>query len=134
VVTLTEIGRHRASRTDDLIRVAFAGSLKREDLEALRRVTAEMLAERPSCFLIADMAACTGIDASARKYMAEWSREGGEQLSGTAVYGVTFAMRAIVTLALSAIRFLGNQQVDVVFVKDEAEAVQWVAARRDALA
>lgn len=114
--------------------MAFAGAITRPDLEELRRVVAEIFADGPCCFLIADMSACTGIEPTARKYMAEWSKEGGEQLSGTAVHGLSFATRAIVTLSLSAIKFLGNQQVDVVFVKDEDEALQWIGKRRAALA
>lgn len=114
--------------------MTFIGPILRSDLEAMRSVMGEILSHGASCFLIADLQDCTGIDASARKYMAEWSKDGGQQITGTAVYGVNFAMRTIVTLTLSAIKFLGHQQVEVVFVKDEADAQRYVAERRAALA
>lgn len=112
------------------MRMTFSGPLTRSDLEVMREMMAEVLASGATCFLIADMSGCTGIDPEARKYLADWSRASGQHLSGTAVYGLSFAMRTMVSLTLSAIKFLGQRQVAVVFVKDEAEALEWLAARR----
>ncbi len=93
-------------------------------------VTREVLDDLGRCFLLADLSACSGIEAEARRYMAQWSKDYTDQLSGTAVYGFNFAMRAIVTLSINAIRFLGTQQVDVVFKKDRADALRYCEDRR----
>ena len=56
-----------------------------------------------------------------------------ERLSGTALYGCGFAVRALITLTLNAIQFFGRQQLDAVFVRDEADARSWTDAQRAAL-
>jgi hypothetical protein len=125
-----QIGRHRTSRAGNLMRMWFVGAIGRDDLIGMRRVMSEMLAEGAGCYLLGDMQACTGIEAGARKYMTEWSKTGGDMVSGTAVYGVSFAVRTIVTLTLSAIKFLGLEQGVVVMVKDEAEGLRWISAHQ----
>lgn len=130
----TAIGPHKASRTGDLMRMSCTGAVKRGDAEGMRAMMDAAVAEGVRPYLVADMSDCTGIEAEARKYMTEWSRTAPQQLSGVAVYGVSFALRAIVSLTLGAIRFLGKQSAEIVFVKDEAEALRWVDAHRTARA
>jgi hypothetical protein len=130
VTSTTAIGRHTAWRDADLMRMTFDGPLSRSDAQGMRAMMEQAAYEGTRCYFVADMSGCTGIDAEARKYMAEWSRTGGNQLSGVAAYGINFALRTIVSLTLAAIKFLGHPQTDVVFVKDEAEALKWVAAQR----
>ena len=129
-----QIGQHRHIREGSLLRMWFVGTIDHDDVVAMRRLMSEMLAEGDGCYLLGDMRQCNGIDASARKYMAEWSKAGGDMVTGTAVYGVSFAVRTIVTLTLSAIKFLGREQGVVVMVKDEAEGLRWISARRAAVA
>lgn len=107
----------------------FVGSIERSDLEHMREVMAEMLAEGAGCYLLGDMHECTGVAADARKYMADWSKSGGDMVSGSAVYGVSFPVRTVVNLALSAIKFLRREPGELVMVRDEGEGRQWVAAR-----
>lgn len=114
------------------MRMSLDGPLTRSDAEGMRAVMEAAIAEGTRCYLVADMSGCTGIKAEARKYMTEWSRSAPQQLSGVAVYGVSFAMRTIVSLTMAAIKFLGRQYAEVVFVKDDVEAVQWVDAHRAA--
>lgn len=130
VTQWVEIGRHRATRTGNLMRMTFVGPIVRDDLIAMRRMMSEMLAEGAGCWLLGDMKQCTGIDPAARKYMTDWSKAGGDMVSGTAVYGVSFAVRTIVTLTLAAIKFLGLEQGVVVMVKDEAEGLRWISAQQ----
>jgi hypothetical protein len=133
VTSTTAIGRHRAWRTGDLLRMTFDGSMTRDDAVGMRAMMEAALADGTRCWLVADMSGCTGIDAEARKYMTEWSRDGARALSGVTAYGLSFAVRAIVSLTLAAIKFLGRQQAQVMFFKDEAEALKWIAAQRAAL-
>jgi len=114
----------------------FEGAISEADLRALREAMASITQELGRCFMITDMSLCTGIDAAARKYMAQWSKDGKDGvdvIAGTAVYGLSFALRAITMLAFNAIKLLGQKQVDVVFLKDEAEARRWVDEQRTIL-
>lgn len=63
--------------------------------------------------------------------MAQWSgEESSDWLSGTAMYGVSFAMRAISTLMLNAMHFLGKAKPNVAYLKDEAEGRRWIDEQR----
>ena len=123
-------GEHKVWRTGDVVWMKCVGYISRADMESMRTVTREVLDECGRCFLLADLSDCSGIEVEARKYMAEWSKDYTDQISGTAVYGFSFAMRVIVTLTINAIRFLGTQQVDVVFRKDRADALRYCEERR----
>lgn len=109
------------------------GPLTRSDLEHLREALVEVMAEAGRAFLIADLHEATGIDSAARGYMAQWSKQNTDWVAGTAVYGVSFAMRTVLTLTLHAIKLLGTQQVELVILKGEADAIRWVDDRRRAL-
>lgn len=109
------------------------GPISRDDMAAARTLLAAALHEFGSSFMISNMTGCTAFEPGARQYLAEWSREGTDKVSATAVYGVSFAMRVLVTLALNAVKFIGKYEGgDTVFVKDEAEARRWIAERRTA--
>ena len=127
---LAAIGRHAVWQTDDVIEMQFHGTITQDDVEGMRVLVRTVLAERSTCFLIADMHHGTGIEPEARRYMAQWSKERTEKVSGCAIYGVGGPMRAILKLTLAAIKLLGAQQIEIVFMKDEAEARQWIAAQR----
>lgn len=129
MVTSTS-GEHKVWRTGDIVWMQCVGPISRADMESMRMVTRKALDELGRCFLLADLSACSGIEVEARKYMAQWSKDYTDQLSGTAVYGFNFAMRVIVTLTINAIRFLGTQQVDVVFKQDRADALLYCEERR----
>jgi len=128
------IGRHRGVCEGDLIEIEVQGVLVRDDVTALREAALAVLREHGRCFLVGDVSAMTGIDADARRLMAEWSKVVPERLAGTAIHGCNFAMRALLTLTLNAIRYFSKQEAsDAVFVRDAAEARAWVDAQRAAL-
>lgn len=127
---MAAIGPHPGSLTGDLLRLEVRGGLAVADVAALRAAAREVLEAHGSCFLLADLAHMTGIEAEARRLMAQWSKNHTEQVSGVALYGCNFATRALLTLTLNAIKFLGQQQVPTVFVRDEAEGRAWIEARR----
>lgn len=134
MTTRTAIGPHPVEFEGDTLRLRLVGPLTIADAELLR---VEMQALRRSlgtCFLLADAAELAGIDAEARRYLARWSaREQSERITGAAVYGVSFAMRTIITLTVNAIRVIGRREVQIAFANDEAEARRWIAARRAAV-
>lgn len=119
----------------DIVGVHFEGPLTRADFVAMRAIFVAMNAEFGACYMVSDMTHCTKFEPDARKYLAEWSREGTDKIAGSAVHGVNFAMRALVTLAISAVKFIGKHpEGDLAFVKDHDEALRWIARRRAELA
>ena len=133
-MTSLTIGQHRGQRTGDLIELEVHGTLTLADVTALRALALETLAqEQGRCFLIADVTAMTGIDADARRQLAAWSKVDAERLAGTAIHGCGFAIRALLTLTLNAIKLFGRHEIDTVFASDGAEARSWIAAQRVAL-
>lgn len=130
------LGRHRLELSGDVLKIVYDGPITLDNCLQLRVIFGEMRQTVGRCFLLVDMRKSTGVEPAARKYMADWSKETpDEALSGTAMYGINFAMRAIITLTLNAIKFLGNKsEVEgVVFLKDEPEARRWLDARRTRL-
>ena len=128
--TIAAIGPHPGLLVGDLLRLEIRGSLTVADVAALQRAVREVLDAHDSCFLLADLTHMTGLEAEARRLMAQWSKDHTEQVSGVALYGCNFATRALLTLTLNAIKFLGQQQVPTVFVRDEAEGRAWIEGRR----
>jgi hypothetical protein len=133
VVTITTaIGRHRFSRTGDLMRMTLDGPLTLADAEGMRAMMEATLSDGARCYLVADMSSCTGIESDARKYIVQWSRDGVQTMSGVAAYGLTFGMRTVVSLTMAAIKFLGKLRSPIVFAKTEAEALRWIETQRPA--
>jgi hypothetical protein len=122
------LGAHRARQVGDVVEVAFHGALHRADAEVLHDRLAQVCRERGSAFLLGDMAGMSTIEAGARRFMAEWNRT--HVISGVALYGANFATRTIATLAIKAIEMMSSNRTEVAFVRDEAEARRWIAARR----
>ncbi len=124
------IGQHRSWRDQDVIHIAFDGVITDSDLKQVRGVIEQISNETGHAFLIGDMTRSTGIDAAGRKYMVEWSKQRGYTEVLSVAYGINFATRTVLSLALNAMRLLGKRERGPVFVKDEAEALAWVAQER----
>jgi aminoglycoside phosphotransferase family enzyme len=126
------LGQHRLWHKGDVLGIHFGGHITLADCIELRGLIEQLGREVGYTFLLVDMHESASIAPEARKYMARWNRESTEELlAGTAMYGISFAMRAIVTLTLNAIKFLGKKErTQTVFVKDEAEARRWIDAER----
>lgn len=126
------LGLHRLWHKGDVLGIHFGGHITLQDCVDLRDLIEHLGREVGYTFLLVDMRESSSIAPEARRYMAQWNRESTEELlAGTAMYGISFAMRAIVTLTLNAIKFLGKKErTHTVFVKDEAEARRWIDAER----
>lgn len=114
-----------------MIGMRWEGRITAEDMSTLREMFRLVLRDHPSVFLLSDMQRCTSLEASARKFMVDWSRDSTDKICGTAVCGVNFAMRALITMAMRAIRVLGREGSHAIeFVQDEAAGRRWIAGRR----
>jgi hypothetical protein len=129
-VQVVTIGRHPYSLTGDTLHIHFDGTISVSDLEALRAVITSLLEQAGHSFVIGDMARSTGLDPDARKYLGEWSKQQSGKNSLSVTYGLSFATRTMITLAVNAMKLLGKQDINVVLVKTEAEALAWVEEQR----
>ena len=122
------MGPHRARQVGDVIEVEVHGPVTREHAVRLHDLMAQVLTETGSCFVLTDLADATTVHADARRYIADWNRT--HRASGMASYNTGFGTRAIATLLVKAIHLLGGENTALVFVREEAEARAWIAARR----
>lgn len=121
-------GPHIGRQVGDVIEMTVHGEVTREHAVLLHDCMAQVLAEEGRCFVLADLADATTVQADARRYMAEWHR--GHRTHGIASYNVGPATRVIATLLLKTIQLLGEHPTEMVFVREEAEARAWIAANR----
>lgn len=126
------LGPHRARQVDDVVEVVFAGPVTLSEARVLHERLAQVYAEFGSCYLLADLLGLTAMGPDVRRYMGEWNKT--HRLSGVALHGASFAMRTVASLTVKAIRLLGSHPIEVVFLRDEAEARRWISARRGAAA
>ncbi|WP_437314795.1 STAS/SEC14 domain-containing protein [Sorangium sp. So ce385] len=71
------------------------------------------------------------ISPSARKVMASEMR--AVRFDAIALFGASFAVRVVSTLAAKSVQILTQQSYPVQFFETEAEARAWLLAQRDAL-
>ena len=112
--------------------VLLGGALTLADIDELQLAVRATLAAAGRCFLVADLSGMAGLDPVARRRIAEWSRGEDDKVDAVAVHGCSFAMRTLITLTLNAIKLLGRQRSETVFVRDEAAALRWIDAQRAA--
>lgn len=121
------VGRHEGWQEDDLVGVRFHGPITGEDARTFLALFGALQQARGRCLLLGDMRDMTGFDADARREVAQWNRT--HKLTGVAVYGGSFPIRAVSTLALKAIKLVGRDPEEVLLASDEAEARRWLASR-----
>lgn len=130
MVTPLVLGPHRARQVGDVVELQFDGPLTLDQAKALHEHLAASYAELGSCFVLVDLGGVSAMGPESRRYMGEWHRS--HELSGVALFGGNFAMRAIATLTVNAIHLLSNHRTEIVFFRDEADARRWISTRRDA--
>jgi len=120
-------------READVIGMRFAGPLTLPEVEVLRDLMHLVRREHGRCYMLADAHGLTGIAIEARKALSEWGRTDPEdRMAGVGVHGISFAMRALSTLTLGAMKIMSSRPLQIHFAADEAEARAWLVARRAA--
>ncbi|WP_267688148.1 STAS/SEC14 domain-containing protein [Nannocystis sp. SCPEA4] len=115
------------TREGDLVHLKLRGPFVLEHARPVHEYLAQLMAETGRCYLLADMSQMDGIPTDTRRYVGEWHKH--HTVSGVAVYGASFATRAIATLMFQAVRIVGVQrQIEMEFFRDESEARRWIAA------
>ena len=125
------IGSHPVQQHGDLMKMQLRGPLTSAEIVGMRTMVRRIRDERGRCYLIADAADLAGIDADARRMMADWGRHHpDDRASGVAVHGVNFVTRTLITLTVNAVRLMGYREVELRFTRDDAESVQWIDQQR----
>ncbi|WAS99308.1 STAS/SEC14 domain-containing protein [Nannocystis punicea] len=114
------------TREPDLVHLRVRGPFDLPVARAVHELIAQIMDENGRCYLLADMSQLDGIPNDARRYVGEWHKT--HTITGVAVYGASFATRALATLMFHAVRIVGRQQMEMEFVRDEADARRWIAA------
>jgi hypothetical protein len=132
VVSERRIGVHGCRVVGDVIELEANGEMTLADVEAMQAMTGEILGEQGLCYALVDLSKMTALSSAARRQVAAWGQSTTTQLTASAVYGCSFAMRAVITLTLNAVRMLAGKHIETTFVSDEATARAWIAAHRAA--
>lgn len=113
------------TREGDIVHLEFRGPFVLEHARTVHEFLAQVMAETGRCYLLADMSQMDGIPTDTRRYVGEWHKQ--HTVSGVAVYGASFAIRALATLMFQAVRIVGDQRIEMEFFRDEADARRWIA-------
>lgn len=129
VAVSSMIGSHRVTVDGDWVELQFVGEVERSAAVDIHTLLERVLADNHgTAYVLADISALNGLHPDARRQMAEWNRE--HKITAAAVHGGGFAVRAIVRLAITAIKLINRDQLECVFTADEAEARRWLAEQR----
>lgn len=132
VVSEAKIGTHGIRVDGDLIVLVANGEMTVPDIEAMQAMVVEIRRREGLCYMLVDLAGMTGLSSEARRQVAVWGQSESTRLTASAVYGCGFAMRALITLTLNAVRVLSRTPIETAFLSDEAAARAWIAAHRAA--
>lgn len=123
------IGRHRMTIDGDWVELRLTGPVGIADSTPMHDTLAAVLdANEGRAYVLADITDLESLHHETRRQMAAWNRD--RRISAAAVFGGSFAVRTIVTLALKALKLRDREQIEAMFARDEAEARRWLQAER----
>lgn len=122
-------GKHELYIEDDIIISVPHGELNLSELRIYTDIVSEVIARHGHCLMLADNKDASGIEASARRYSAQWSI--GKPVIGIALYNASLTARTVFTLVLKAMNLIGRQPIPFAFFKTELEARDWLARLRE---
>lgn len=129
----TPLGKHRYHVDGDILLLELCGGeISLTDAEQLIQVLEGLQLRYDYYLLLADMSHGLGITPVVRRRIASWSTSHRTK-SATACIGAGTAARALVTLALQALRLLGRGTHRVEFFSDLEAGRSWLISQRDEL-
>lgn len=129
----THLGGHRYQVVGDILLLELSGGeLSMVDAEQLIQALEALQLRYDYYLLLADMSRGLGIPPTVRRRIASWSTSHRSK-SATACIGAGTAARALVTLALQALRLLGRGAHRVEFFSDIEAGRSWLIGQRDEL-
>lgn len=128
------LGEHRYQVDGDLLLLELSGSeILLADAEQLIEALTALQIQYGYYLLLADLRRGLGIAPAVRRRIANWSTD-YRSTSATACLGAGTAARALVTLALQALRLLGRGTHRVEFFATREAGQRWLMGQRDDLA
>ncbi|WP_044966417.1 MULTISPECIES: STAS/SEC14 domain-containing protein [Sorangium] len=128
---IDDASRALCEDAEGILCTAIEGDISDDTARAIA-AACRRLSESGRAVLVLSDARRTGtISASARKVMAEELR--GVRFDAIAVFGASFAVRVVSTLAAKSVQILTRQSYPVEFFETEGEARAWLLSQRDAL-
>lgn len=132
VVSELKIGSHGCRVVGDMIEIVANGEVTVADIAGMQELVREVRRREGLCYTLVDLTGMAGLSGETRRAVAAWGQSEATRVTGSAVYGCSFAARALITLAVNAIRVLSRAPVETAFVRDEEAARAWIAAHRTA--
>ncbi|MGK3986111.1 STAS/SEC14 domain-containing protein [Sorangium sp. So ce136] len=116
---------------DGFLFTVTEGDISEDTARAIAAACRRLMESGREVLVLSDASRTGTILPSARKAMAEGLR--GVHFDAIAVFGGSFPLRVVSTLAAKTVQILTGQSYPVEFFATEAEARAWLLARRDAL-
>ncbi len=123
-----EIGKHTASIEGDLLLFRLVDTLTLDELKTYITIAEQLITEHGRCFIIDDITELHHASPEVRRLIINWLAS--HACPGVALFGGSLSARTIALLVLGAMKMLGKQTFPIVFVKEEKEARDWIAAQR----
>lgn len=129
----TSLGKHRYHVDGDILRLELCGGeITLPDAEQLIQALEALQGRHGYYLLLASMGQGLEITPAVRRRIANWST-GHRAKSATACIGAGTAARALVTLALQALRLLGRGAHRIEFFADLEAGRSWLIGQREEL-
>ncbi|WP_437828656.1 STAS/SEC14 domain-containing protein [Sorangium sp. So ce1153] len=116
---------------DGFLFTVTVGDISEDTARAIADACRRLMDSGREVLVLSDASRTGTILPSARKAMADSLR--GVRFDAIAVFGGSFPLRVVSTLAAKTVQILTGQSYPVEFFATEAEARAWLLARRDAL-
>lgn len=121
-------GKHSVYLEVDIIHSVPQGEITLPEVQIFTAIAAEVIAKHGYCLYLADIKNA-GIEASARRYSAQWSV--GKPVIGIALFNANVIARTLFMLLIKAANVIRQQPVPFAFFKTEQEARSWLALLRE---
>jgi hypothetical protein len=116
---------------EGILCTAIDGDISDETARAIAAACRRLSDSGRQVLVLSDARRTGTISASARKVMAEELRN--VRFDAIALFGASFAVRVVSTLAAKTVQLLSRQSYPVEFFETEGEARAWLLAQRDTL-
>ncbi|WP_438038836.1 STAS/SEC14 domain-containing protein [Sorangium sp. So ce128] len=116
---------------DGILCFAIEGDISDEIARSLCAVFRRVSDSGREIFVLSDARRVGTLTAAARSALAEELR--GVRFSGVAVFGASFSLRVVTTLASRSVQFFTGEVYPLAFFDTEGEARAWLLAQRGAL-
>ncbi|WP_437276295.1 STAS/SEC14 domain-containing protein [Sorangium sp. So ce375] len=116
---------------EGILCTAIEGDISDDTARAIAAACRRLSDSGRQVLVLSDARGMGTISASARKVMAEELRN--VRFDAIALFGASFAVRVVSTLAAKTVQLLTRQSYPVEFFETEGEARAWLLAQRDTL-